>query len=115
MLVQRELGRVEEEDLANLRLQGVEAERAGGRELGGLGNRQLQLDGVHVLDQAEDLLEFFIGPGGLRGGRRSHLALLSRVISARSAFQRRVTSPEADEGSLQEASSRLRSRFQARR
>ena len=58
-LVEGELRRIEEEHLADLRLQWVEAERLNGRALVLLGNGQLQLDAVGALDQLVELLRLF--------------------------------------------------------
>ena len=54
VLVEREVGRVEEEDLADLRLERVEPERDDRRAVVRLGHGQLQLDAVRVLDQLEE-------------------------------------------------------------
>ncbi len=51
--VEIELGRVEEEDLADLRLERIELERRHGRLLMRLRHRQLQLDAVGALEQVE--------------------------------------------------------------
>ena len=67
--VERELGGVEEEDLADLGLERVERERRDGRALVRLGNRQLQLDAVGPLEGAEQLHELLVRETRRRGGR----------------------------------------------
>ena len=60
-LVQREVGRVEEEDLPYLRSKRIEPEGTGNREVLGLGDRRLQLDAVRIRDQVEQLCELVVG------------------------------------------------------
>jgi hypothetical protein len=62
--VEIELGRVEEEDLADLRLERIELERGYGRRWCGSGHRQLQLDAVGSLDQVEQLHEVLVREAG---------------------------------------------------
>ena len=60
-LVENQVGRVEEEDLADLALQRVEVERRDRRALVALGDRQLELDAVGLADQCEHLRELGFG------------------------------------------------------
>ena len=59
-VVQRQLGRVEEEDLPHLRVERIDAQRRAGAGPGGLGQRELQLDAVGTLDEREDLGQFLV-------------------------------------------------------
>ena len=64
-LVEREVRRVEEEDLPDLGIQRVEFEGHDRRALVQLRDRQLQLDGVGLLEQREQPLALFLGECGL--------------------------------------------------
>ena len=68
--VEIELGRVEEEDLADLRLERIELERRYGRPLVRLRHRQLQLDAVGSLEQVEQLHEVVVREAGRRSRGR---------------------------------------------
>jgi hypothetical protein len=83
--VEVELGRVEEEDLADLRLEGVEFERRDGRLLFRLRDGQLQLDAVGSLEQFEQPCDLLVREGRPGGWRRRHPLLLSarRVVLRR--------------------------------
>ena len=65
--VQRQLGRIEEEHLADLRVERVDAQRPRGVGSRALVDGELELDAVGVFDQAQDRLEVFVrefgGPG----------------------------------------------------
>jgi hypothetical protein len=62
--VEVELGRVEEEDLADLRLERIELERRDSRALVRLRHRQLQLDAVRSLEQLEQPHGLLVREGG---------------------------------------------------
>src|SRR5512132_800244 len=70
-LVESQVGGFEEEDLSDLRVERVHAERADGRALVVLGHGQLQLDAVRVFDQVEHLRDLLLRKGyrGRLGGR----------------------------------------------
>ena len=79
-LVQREIGGVEEEDLAELRLERVQPEPGDRRPVLRRGDRQLQLDGVGLLHEGEELDGFLVRERQLPGGLgRGHRPLLRRV------------------------------------
>ena len=60
VLVQRQVGRVEEEDLADLCLEGIHAEGAHGRSVMLLRDRQLELRAVGAVEEGEQLLQLFV-------------------------------------------------------
>jgi hypothetical protein len=64
--VEVELRRVEEEDLADLRLERIELERRDGRSLVRLRHRQLQLDAVGSLEQVEQPHDLLVRERGRR-------------------------------------------------
>ena len=69
--VEVQIGRVEEEHLANLRLERVEPERNDRGAMVGGGNRELQLDAVRLPRERKHLRELFVRepPGDLPGHR----------------------------------------------
>ncbi len=69
---QLQIGRVEEEDLADLRLERVDAERCHRRLLMGLRDGELQLDAVGTLHQAEDLGDLCVRESLPRGRPGRH-------------------------------------------
>ena len=76
MLVEGEVGGVEEVDLADLGVEGVHPQRGDGRAALGVGHRQLQLDAVGVGGQREQLLKLGVGePTGSLLGRRHRQVL----------------------------------------
>jgi hypothetical protein len=70
--VERELRRVEEEDLPEVRVERVDTERACGRTPVLLGDCELQLDAVGATDQLHNARELLIGEP--RRGSRVHAA-----------------------------------------
>ena len=61
MLVQRQVGRVDEEHLPDLGVEWVHTECDDRRALILLGHRHLQLDAVGVFDQCDQLLDLLVG------------------------------------------------------
>ena len=59
-----EVGRVEEEDLPDLRLERIEPERGDRGAVRVLGQRHLQLDGVGALEECEEVCELVTGKVG---------------------------------------------------
>ena len=66
LIVERQIGRVEEHDLANLGLEHIHAERGDGRSVISVRHGQLELDAVGSLDQPEHLRQLFGGEHGCR-------------------------------------------------
>jgi hypothetical protein len=66
--VEREIGGVEEVDLADLRVDRVELERIHRGALVGLGHGQLQLDAIGPLHQMKQVAELLVGERGTGGG-----------------------------------------------
>jgi hypothetical protein len=64
VLVQVQVRRIEEDDLAHLRIQGVDAEGLDRRALVGLGDGELELHAVGALEQAEQFRELLTGQPG---------------------------------------------------
>ena len=97
LLVEREIGRVEERDEADLRVERVEPERRDRGAMVRLGHGQLELDAVGARGQREHLREVLVAevaqasPAGLRGGhgasvaRRRVKALHPRGVTAATA------------------------------
>src|SRR4029453_2097213 len=63
LLAERELRRVEEEDLAEPRVERIDAERPEDAVLGVLWDRELELDAVGATEQSQQLCEVFVGKG----------------------------------------------------
>jgi len=74
--VEIEFGRVEEEDLADLRFERIELERLDGRPLVRLRDRQFQLDAVGSLEQVEQLHQVLVREARPRRRGSGHLFLL---------------------------------------
>ena len=66
LIVERQIGRVEEHDLANLGLEHIHAEGGDRRRVIGVRHGQLQLDAVGSLDQSEHLRQLLGGEHGCR-------------------------------------------------
>jgi hypothetical protein len=62
VLAEREIGRVEEEHLADLGIKRVEGERCDGRPLIRIRQGQLQLDAVGAFDERDQLLKLRVAP-----------------------------------------------------
>ena len=83
-VVQRELGGIEEDHLSDLALERVHSERHDGGSLVRVGHSQLELDGVRLLREGEELLQLSLGEHSSRGGAGCHRLLLSRIRSRHS-------------------------------
>src|SRR6185436_3614148 len=71
-LVQLEIRRIEEEDLADLRVERIDAERRSRGAHPGRRDREFELDGVRALDEPHELLELRIGERLPCRRRRGH-------------------------------------------
>ena len=71
--IEREVGRVEEHDLADLGIERVEPERADRGSLLGGGHGELELDRVRALQQAHHLGELLVAQAGASGRPGGHV------------------------------------------
>ena len=87
-LFELEVGGVEEEDLADLRLERVEPKRTDGRDLGAVRDRQLQLGTVGTFEQLEYLGDLSRRSAAGSSGSFVFVAMGTTVLSTERRYPR---------------------------